>query len=351
MFDMTPHEIYVFILCVIVYVALTATFTVMIVYILRLLLKLIRGGHEDEKILEDYKQTKGKKVKKKAADFADRIFTAAICLVMFFAFGFSVYMQTYANNVNTDIPLYRVVLSDSMSQKYEKNEYLFENDLNDQFQRFDLVLTHKLPDEFDLKLYDIVVYEVDEQLVIHRIIGIEEPNASHPNERHFRLQGDNVHVADKFPVKYSQMKAIYKGQRIPFLGSFVSFMQSPAGYICILLILFGIFAIPWMDRKLEEEEKLRLQTLLDEEETKKPTKDEIARGAMCAHGKSRRDCPYCSLGDYFPIHMRFKLDYPTEKSEAYDEYNGYPIETAVVVEKDEVPSKKKGKNKKEKKKN
>ena len=76
-----------------------------------------------------------------------------------------------------------------------------------------------LPKEEDLKLYDIVVYKQDDIYVVHRIVGIEEPNEKHPNERYFLLQGDAVDSPDRFPVKYSQMQGIYTDEKIPFVGS------------------------------------------------------------------------------------------------------------------------------------
>ena len=99
-------------------------------------------------------------------------------------FIFSTYVNCQQNSTFDNIPTLKVVNSASMSVKHEDNKYLVENDLNDQFQTFDLILTYKLPKEEDLELYDIVVYEVDEILVIHRIVGIEEPNEQH-SERYF----------------------------------------------------------------------------------------------------------------------------------------------------------------------
>lgn len=256
---MTPSEIYAFIICMIVYVALTALFTTLIIYLLRLILRLIRNGVEDEKIFAEYKKSLKKKKKK---NILEAVFTVFVFALMFCVFGFSVYTQYTADNVTGKIPACRVVLSGSMSKKYEKNKYLFENELNDQFNQFDLIVTRELPAEKDLKLYDIVVYEVDDSLVIHRIVGIEEPNEKHPNERYFRLQGDNVHVADKFPVKYSQMKAIYKGERLPHVGSFIAFLQSPAGYMCFILIFLGVILIPMMEKKIEKEKRKRLAVFL-----------------------------------------------------------------------------------------
>lgn len=282
---MKPYEIYTLIICSIVYVGLTALFTALIVCLLRLTVRLIRSGAEDEKIFAEYKKAQKKKKKKNnAGRFLEGCFTGLVCAIMFFAFGFSVYTHYVSDNVTSKIPTYRVVLSGSMSKKYEKNKYLFENNLNDQFSQFDLILTHELPAEKDLKLFDIVVYEVDDSLVIHRIVGIEEPNEKHPNERYFRLQGDNVHIADKFPVKYSQMKAIYKGQRIPHVGSFIAFLQSPAGYMCFILVFLGVIFIPLMDKKIEKEKSKRLRFVLAENAKGQQAQGQACNGCSVCHG-------------------------------------------------------------------
>ena len=139
---------------------------------------------------------------------------------------------------------------------------MVENGLQNQLQTVDLIVTEKLPDEFELQLYDIVVYEVDDTLIVHRIVRIEEPNEKHPNERHFLLQGDALENPDRFPVRYSQMKGIYAGKRLPFIGSFVMFLQSPAGYLCILLVLFSLIFAPFMDKKIEKEKQKRLALIL-----------------------------------------------------------------------------------------
>ena len=252
------YHIYSFILCLIVFTILTAVFVVIIVHLLKLNLKLIRHGVEDEKITTEYykSQKKGKLVK--TLSFIDIVFSVVICILVLSIFVFSLFVSIKDDKVTGEIPTIQIVKSGSMSAKHERNEYLFKNNLNDQFNTFDIILTHKLPDEFDLKLYDIVVYEVDNTLIIHRIVGIEEPNSKHPNERHFLLQGDNNDRSDRFPVRYNQMKGIYRGQRVPFVGSFVNFMQSPAGYLCVLLVAFAIVAMPLIDNKLKKEKMLRL---------------------------------------------------------------------------------------------
>lgn len=148
-----------------------------------------------------------------------------------------------------------------MAQKYKDNRYLSQNGLDDQIQMFDLIVTEPLPAEEDLKLYDIVVYETENGLVIHRIVSIEEPNASHPNERYFRLRGDANKYSDSYPVYYSQMRAIYRGERIPFIGNFIMFLQAPAGWLCILLILFAQITTPIVEKKVQREIEERLKQM------------------------------------------------------------------------------------------
>ena len=253
---------------------LTTLFIGLFSYILYLIVRLIRNGVEDEKILAEYE--KYHTIRPSAGVF-DRILSAVFCCLALIVFGFAVALSAFEERVTETFPVYRVVLSGSMSKKHELNEHLFKNNLDDQFQQFDLVLTRPLPKEEDLQLYDIVVYEVEDTLIIHRIVGIEEPNEKHPDSRWFLLQGDNVPNKDRFPVMYKQMKAIYEGEHIPYIGSFVAFLQSPAGWICMILILVSSIAIPMMEKKIEKEKWKRLHWLLDIDELFEEKEAEAAK--------------------------------------------------------------------------
>ena len=256
---MTSYEKYVLILCLIVFTLLTLVFSSMLIIITKQCVRLIYSGAEDKRLLQDFiKRVKRGNPK---TGWLNKAITVLFACIVAVVFGFSICLQFLEDKQTLGIPVLRAVYSDSMSDKYKENKYLFENNLNDQFSRFDLVVTYELPKEEDLKLYDIVVYEVDNVLLIHRIVGIEEPNEKHPDERYFVLQGDLVERPDKFPVRYEQMRAVYRGQSIPNVGSFVMFLQSPAGYICLILIIVEMFASPLMDKKIEEAERRRLKFL------------------------------------------------------------------------------------------
>ena len=258
---MSGFDIYTFILCLIVFALLTLVFTGVIVEMTRMQLKMIRHGIEDEKIKKEYQRSKYKGC---VSTLVGKAVSLLFCLAVFAAFAFSVYMRTTEDKAANGVPSLKVVKSASMAEPHENNTYLAENGLDDQIQTFDIVVTRHLPLEEELELYDIVVYQQDEIQVIHRIVGIEEPNEKHPTERHFLLQGDANKYPDEFPVLYSQMQGIYEGERIPFVGSFVLFLQSPAGILCILLVLFAMIGTPIVEKKVEAETKARLKAIEEE---------------------------------------------------------------------------------------
>lgn len=260
MFDMTVYEKYIFVLCCIVFTLLTVFFTVMLGYLLSLTLKLIRRGVMDERILTEYQKQAGKKHLSRLGRVGDYFISALVCLAMCAVFVFSLTLKINENKVPEDMAALKVVQSSSMATKDEKNTYL--EGIDNQVAMFDLIVVHALPDEMDLQLYDIVLYEGDQgELILHRIVKIEEPNEKHPDKRWFTLQGDAVESPDRGPVGYVQMKAIYRGQSIPLLGSFVMFMQSPAGYLCILLILIAMIATPIMEYVLQKAKRERMRVI------------------------------------------------------------------------------------------
>ena len=244
---MSGFELYVFFLCLIVFTELTLLFSVMLYYILNQTHQLIKHGLKDERIKIEYDKEMAVRPWVKRLG---NVLTAVLLVIIFSVFALSVSIQLADDRVQGDMAVPKVVMSASMSRKNAANDYLETYDLNDQFDTFDIILTRELPGEYELELYDIVVYEYEDALIIHRIIGIEEPNEAHPDCRHFLLRGDASRYSDEYPVLYEQMCAIYRGERIPYVGSFFAFMRSPAGYLCILLVLFAVVATPIAEKKL-----------------------------------------------------------------------------------------------------
>lgn len=280
---MTGFELYVFFLCLIVFIALTALFSFMICYIAKQKGILVTNGLEDAKIKERLNKQLNKKSTKagRIMELIEKIASITLCACLAVLLIVTSISSCRGDTKVDSLPAIKVIASTSMAEKYEENKYLFNNNLDDQLQLFDVVLLHELPKEEDLELYDIVVYEhITGALLIHRIVGIEEPNAEHPNERHFLLQGDAVHYPDTYPVRYSQMRSIYRGEKIPNVGSFVYFMQSPAGIICIILLLVTLVLMPIADNFILRKEYARVLLFVE--------KGEIDRKALELYREGRK---------------------------------------------------------------
>lgn len=301
---MSQYEIYTFILCLIVFVILTAFSVILLGWIIKLSLSLIRGGAEDKALLLEEEEKKKHPKKIGVSDVFSFIFSLVVCLALVASFLFSVYVQATKGKAANGVPSLKVVQSGSMSYADKKNTYLKENNVDNHLQTFDLILTEHLPDEFDLQLYDIVVYEQQNgEMVIHRIVGIEEPNQSHPDCRHFKLQGDAVPYPDSYPVLYSQMRGIWTGYRVPFVGSFIMFMQSPAGWICILLMIIAWIAVPLISKKVEKSKAMRLAEL-HRKGIYLPTSDYTVRSTVLSHFRMTME-----LQPYDPkVSLRFEKD-------------------------------------------
>ena len=258
---MTGYDLYVFIVGLVTFFAMVGLFLTMLLIIAAKEIKAITYGIEDDKIIKEYEKYN----KKRAASTTVNIVVKALLIVItIFAvifFVWSAALRFQDPKVEGDVKVPRVVLSDSMSYKRESNVYLEENGLDDQFDTFDIIFMRELPNEFELELYDVVIYELRGDLIIHRIVGIEEPNEQHPDHRLFELRGDAVKNSDEFKVEYSQMKAIYEGEKINYVGSFIYFMQSPLGYICILLLIVGSVLAPILELMVKHAKRRRLSEL------------------------------------------------------------------------------------------
>ena len=261
---MKGYDLYVTIVCAFIFILLTVTFALLITLIGKQQIKLVRSGIEDENIKTSVLKKLNKNKKRCTYGVFDVIVSSVICILLTVICAVTVFTGTRGNNVIKGSPALKVVASTSMSVKYERNLYLFNHGLDNQLQMFDLIVLHELPPEDEIQLYDIIVYEhINGSLYIHRVVRIEEPNDEHPNERYFLFQGDANSYADVYPVRYSQMRSIYRNERMANVGSFVFFMQSPAGILCVLLIVAVLIIMPIIDNMFVKLELERVRHMVD----------------------------------------------------------------------------------------
>lgn len=234
-------DVFVMILCGFVMITLVAFFSILIATIVKLRIKLVNAGLLDKEII---KETSCKNSKNKFVFIIFKIlFPIILCACLGAAFIFSLYVKT---NEHSRLTTPKVVRSDSMSYRNEHNKYLVFNNLTNQFQKFDIVFLDPMPEQNNLRIYDVVAYEKNGVLIIHRIVGEQEKDG----ETLYVLRGDTNLYNDYQYVKYSQMKGIYNGKKIAFVGSIILFFQSPAGWMCIIMCAFISIILPIADKKM-----------------------------------------------------------------------------------------------------
>lgn len=94
-----------------------------------------------------------------------------------------------------------------------------------------------------LKKDDVITFQAsEEKLITHRVIGV----SSSGDHVMYETKGDNNKTADMEPVLSENVRAIYTGFTLPYVGYFIDFAQSKEGSAILLigpgLLLLGYAA-------------------------------------------------------------------------------------------------------------
>ena len=126
-----------------------------------------------------------------------------------------------------------VVLSGSMEPTLKVNEVVFVSPVKDQSS---------------LNVGDIIVYQQEGDLIIHRIIALNEDGET------LVTKGDNNNVEDE-PIFYTQVKGKLKFH-LPFVGLIVKGLKTPVGIIAVLAIAIFLMHQSWKGEKKKDDEAL-----------------------------------------------------------------------------------------------
>lgn len=158
-----------------------------------------------------------------------------------------------------------VVASGSMSKKHESNDYLNTNHLDNQFQTYDIILLDTKEDFSSLEIYDIIAYRNDEKInIIHRIIQIENTAEG----VRYVTRGDANNSTDRYHPKAEDVIGVYKDKRIPIIGIFILFFQSPSGLVTFIALVYCLLMLDRFSSKIHKAESERMdliQTSIDDQ--------------------------------------------------------------------------------------
>lgn len=222
--------------------------------------EFIRRGYRDDEV-------KKKKYKKRSKN-QNRIkngFSWSFLGILFIICGFFVYTRLDPTSIKYTKYQLLAVESGSMSQKYEKNDYLVENNLNNQFQTNSLIVI-KYVDFNETankpQLYDVYAYKKNGATVIHRIVGLakyENNNfvslspENYQEANYYIFKGDANLSNDTTYVSLDQLYGKYIDKEYKGVGTIFNYINSGFGLVAISTAGGILISSSIMNDKLKKE--------------------------------------------------------------------------------------------------
>lgn len=238
----------------------------------------IANGQDDMEVCTSYIDEEKKSLKfhkfKKVLNWLGNIIITILC-IFFFLSVLSRVSSAF------DMPYQAsVVGSGSMSYKNEVNEYLDENDLNNQFDTYDVIFIKNVDSISEVNLYDVICYVNDSGTqIVHRVIKV--------NPDYLVTRGDATDTTDTIRITDSNIVGVYTNVRIPKLGFVVYYLQSNYGIIAFVSILILLGITSYSNTKIKDSaEKRRKQIGLNESVLSSKFRLETINGTIEYNGNS-----------------------------------------------------------------
>ena len=238
----------------------------------------IANGQDDMEVCTSYIDEEKKSLKfhkfKKVLNWIGNIIITILC-IFFFLSVLSRVSSAF------DMPYQAsVVGSGSMSYKNEVNEYLDENDLNNQFDTYDVIFIKNVDSISEVNLYDVICYVNDSGTqIVHRVIEV--------NPDYLVTRGDATDTTDTIRITDSNIVGVYTNVRIPKLGFVVYYLQSNYGIIAFVSILILLGITSYSNAKIKDSaEKRRKQIGLNESVLSSKFRLETINGTIEYNGNS-----------------------------------------------------------------
>lgn len=209
----------------------------------------IKRGNKDIELLDLMIYENDKKVQRrnKITGIIKNVVYYTVLALLIPVFGLSIYSKIKNNVTTIGGNSVLVVASGSMSKKNPSNDYLFINNLNNQFQTYDMIVVEKVKSEDQLQTYDVIAFRNKKGTnIIHRIRSISKIDGV----THFITRGDAVDGDDGFNPTFKDVIGVYRGKRIRSIGVFIMFFQSYIGIITAVSVVYTMIFISIYNRKL-----------------------------------------------------------------------------------------------------
>lgn len=227
----------------------------------------INEGKEDIDLIDTalLKEKEAKSKKRKIFSRIGKITSYSLVglLVVFFAFSLVTRLTSTTLPYNNSTLV--TIASGSMSEKNPANTYLIDNNLDNQFDTYDMIGVTRYKSEEEVKLYDVIAFKSNSnKTVIHRIIKIENIDG----KNYYTTRGDSNSTSDNNVLygsylTYESFVGYYNGIRIKGIGAFVIFLQSGSGIITVASILVCFIMFDYYKSKTDKAMNKRTNMLIE----------------------------------------------------------------------------------------
>lgn len=256
---MSSTEIISLIVTVIGIFSFASIFTILYGNYASMSIKEINSGKRDIEIIDEVIYNRQEKIRKRSkiiGSVKNVIFYLTMCIIIP-VFIFALISRFTNNAIMLGDKTVMVVASGSMSERHENNTYLNTYNLNDQFNKYDIIILEKVDSAAELRVYDTIAFVNDKGInVIHRIKSIKI-NGS------YETRGDSNGTSDTYNPVFKDVIGRYTGKKISGIGVFVMFFQSYAGIITIVSLVYCLLMIDRISEKINKVQAKRVEHLLE----------------------------------------------------------------------------------------
>lgn len=249
----------------------TVVFTILFVSYRKFAVAEIDSGKRDIELIELFFRNRKKSVirRKKILQVVKFISYTLLMAFITVCLVFTAFVR-FSENLPFGTKSFMVVATDSMSYKYgnesDGNSYLFTHNLDNQFPANCIIIIEKV-EESDLKLYDVIAYKHPSGVTyIHRITRID---VAEDGSKTYRTRGDTNKDDDQIAsiytgsLTYDEIIGKYTNVYIPFLGAFVLFLQSYAGIVTVVALIFCLIMFDKNVGNISDAQDKRTNYLVD----------------------------------------------------------------------------------------
>lgn len=264
---MSTTDIITIVITAVGLIALCLAFTFLFHHYYASEINKIETGQKDIFLLDDTLMESKKKHKKMRKVFSviRQVISYIVLIIVIFFFGVAIVNKVQGETTFVNNTSLIVIASGSMSER--NSEAVINNNLTNQFNTYDVIGLSKYSSKDDVKLYDVIAYTSKDgsTTVVHRIVSL---TVGEDGELQIITQGDSNTTTDTGTtynnyLTYDKIIGYYNGTRIQGVGIVVYFLQSAAGIMTIVSIVYCFLMYDFLSRRYEKSVNKRSAELLE----------------------------------------------------------------------------------------